>query len=160
MEEATYWQSDSCLKDQKNNPGASRFRLDRKPRKVPFHFTSAFRICKHLFLSDFEKNWSCSHHVACHSALSYFPLFSNFGTHWPTSTSDREVGVCKIEGSHVVLKNRTEAENLLRALGERKGWSVNSDKDQRPWDMYVMIGWTGQGGKRSKANKNLPNQCL
>lgn len=37
-----------------------------------------------------------------------------------------EVGVCKIEGSHVTLKDRTEAENLLSALSESKGWGMNS----------------------------------
>lgn len=96
---------------RENNTGTSGFRLDRKPTKVAFHLSLSFRIFKHLFLSGFQKKWRCCPSVACHSVDSHFSLLNNFGNLWPASKSDREVGVRKIQTSHVVLENSSQGES-------------------------------------------------
>lgn len=136
---------------REKNTRTSGFCLDRKPRKVAFHLSLSFRICRHLFLSGFQKKWRCWHRVACHSVHSHFSLLNNFGNRWPTSKSDREVGVWKIQTSHMVLENSSQVEKVLNALSEDKWWCMNSDKDQRTWDNYVMNGITG--GREKKARK-------
>lgn len=96
---------------RENNTRTSGFRLDRKPTKVAFHLSLSFRIFKHLFLSGFQKKWRCCPSVACHSVDSHFSLLNNFGNLWPASKSDREVGVRKIQTSHVVLENSSQGES-------------------------------------------------
>lgn len=135
---------------RENNTTTSGFHLDRKPRKVAFHLSLSLRICRHLFLSGFRKKWRCCHCVARHPVHSHFSLLNDFGTHWPTSKSDREIGVWKIQTSHMVLENSSQVEDLLNALSEGKWWCMNSDKDQRTLNKCVMNGITGGGG--SKAN--------
>lgn len=105
---------------RKNNPETSGFRFYRKPRKVAFHVISAFRTCKHIFSSSFQKESSC-HHVACHCVHSYFSLLNNFGTYWPISESDREVDIWKTQTFHMVCENSSQIENLINALSEDKG---------------------------------------
>lgn len=143
---------------RENNTRTSGFSVDWKSTKVAFHLSLSFRVFKHLFLSGFQKKWRCCHSVACHSVLSHFSRFNNFGNHWPTSKSDREVGVWKIQASHMVLENSSQGESTY-CFNEGKWWCMNSDKDQRTWDNSAMNGITGVGEK-SKANQNLPSHFL
>lgn len=55
----------------------------------------------------------------------------------------------------MLLKNSSQVENLLNALSEEKGWGMNSGKDHRTWDKYVMNGLTEEGrGKRQSKTKS------
>lgn len=138
---------------RENSTRTPGFCLGRKPRKVAFHLSLSFRTCKHVFLSGFQKKWRCCHYVARHSVHSHFSLLNNFGTHWSASKSDREVGIWKIQTSHVVLENSSQVENLLNALSEDQWWCMNSDKDQRIWNKCVMNGITGGGEKKARQIK-------